>query len=66
MSEEDEPGTAVPGNEPTVTQKEKLKKIRAKAAVVVKHVDIIKDDFWAKRPWLLSGKPGKSSAVENR
>jgi tRNA(His) guanylyltransferase len=41
------------------TQKEKDKKSRAKARVVVEHVDIIKDDFWDRRPWLLSNKPGK-------
>ncbi|CEI64631.1 tRNA(His) guanylyltransferase [Fusarium venenatum] len=41
------------------TQKDKDKKSRAKARVVVEHVDIIKDDFWDRRPWLLSNKPGK-------
>jgi len=25
----------------------------------VEHMDIIKDDFWNQRPWLLSNKPGK-------
>ncbi|KAJ4004352.1 tRNA-His guanylyltransferase [Fusarium irregulare] len=41
------------------TQREKDKKSRAKARVVIEHVDIIKDDFWDRRPWLLSNKPGK-------
>ncbi|OKL55937.1 tRNA(His) guanylyltransferase [Talaromyces atroroseus] len=41
------------------TQQEKIRKLRRKAQVVVEHVDIIKDDFWLRRPWLLSGKPGK-------
>lgn len=41
------------------TQAEKLRKTRTKASVVVEHVDIIKDEFWEKRPWILSGKPGK-------
>ncbi|KAI1631612.1 putative tRNAHis guanylyltransferase [Biscogniauxia mediterranea] len=41
------------------TQAENEKKRRAKARVVVDHLDIIKDDFWGKRPWLLSNKPGK-------
>ncbi|KAH7273693.1 TRNA(His) guanylyltransferase [Fusarium keratoplasticum] len=41
------------------SQKEKDKKSRAKARVVVEHLDIIKDDFWDRRPWLLSNKPGK-------
>ncbi|OTB04441.1 hypothetical protein M426DRAFT_320799 [Hypoxylon sp. CI-4A] len=41
------------------TQDENDKKRRAKARVLVDHVDIIKDDFWQRRPWLLSNKPGK-------
>lgn len=46
-------------NELSKTQQEKMRKLRRKAQVVVEHVDIIKDDFWQRRPWLLSGKPGK-------
>ncbi|OTB19511.1 hypothetical protein K445DRAFT_314394 [Daldinia sp. EC12] len=41
------------------TQKDKDRKQRTKAKVVVDHVDIIKDDFWERRPWILSNKPGK-------
>ncbi|KAK5992753.1 tRNA(His) guanylyltransferase [Cladobotryum mycophilum] len=41
------------------TQTEKDKKRRAKARVVVEHIDIIRDDFWDRRPWILSNKPGK-------
>ncbi|OTA64222.1 tRNAHis guanylyltransferase [Hypoxylon sp. EC38] len=41
------------------TQDENDKKRRAKARVLVDHLDIIKDDFWERRPWLLSNKPGK-------
>ncbi|KAI1077385.1 tRNA guanylyltransferase [Whalleya microplaca] len=41
------------------TQDENDKKRRAKARVLVDHLDIIKDDFWDRRPWLLSNKPGK-------
>lgn len=41
------------------TQQEKMRKLRRKAQVVVEHVDIIKDDFWQRRPWLLSGRPGR-------
>jgi tRNA(His) guanylyltransferase len=41
------------------SQQEKLRKLRRKAQVVVDHVDIIKDEFWERRPWILSGKPGK-------
>lgn len=40
-------------------QQDKLRKLRRKAQVVVDHVDIIKDEFWERRPWILSGKPGK-------
>lgn len=41
------------------SQSENDKKRRAKARVTVEHLDIIKDDFWDQRPWLLSNKPGK-------
>ena len=64
--EEDETSTAVPDTELSRTQKERAKKVRAKASVVVRHIDIIKDDFWGRRPWILSGKPGKPLAVENQ
>ncbi|RMZ85599.1 hypothetical protein DV737_g694, partial [Chaetothyriales sp. CBS 132003] len=35
------------------TQQDKQKKARAKAEIVIRHCDIIKDDFWRERPWLL-------------
>jgi hypothetical protein len=38
------------------TQKDKERKKRSKASVLMDHVDIIKDEFWEKRPWILSGK----------
>lgn len=41
------------------TQQEKIRKARQKAKIVVEHIDIIKDEFWVRRPWILSGKPGK-------
>ncbi|KAL2063361.1 hypothetical protein VTL71DRAFT_5166 [Oculimacula yallundae] len=41
------------------TQDEKDRKRRAKARITIQHVDIIKDEFWERRPWLLSNKPGK-------
>jgi len=41
------------------TQAEKMRKIRQKAKVVTRHVDIIRDEFWVQRPWIKSGKPGK-------
>lgn len=44
------------------SQQDKVRKLRRKAQVVVDHVDIIKDEFWERRPWILSGKPGKLPA----
>ncbi|KAK8181271.1 Thg1 C terminal domain-containing protein [Phyllosticta citribraziliensis] len=41
------------------TQAEKEKKKRAKVGVKIEHVDVIKDDFWQRRPWILSGRAGK-------
>ncbi|KAI4953627.1 hypothetical protein J4E91_002475 [Alternaria rosae] len=40
------------------TQRDKDRKKRSKATVLMEHVDIIKDEFWEKRPWILSGKTG--------
>jgi tRNA(His) guanylyltransferase len=40
-------------------QAEKIRKAKAKARVVVQHVDIIKEDFWERRPWILDGRPGR-------
>lgn len=40
------------------TQKDKDRKKRTKARILVEHVDLIKDEFWEKRPWILSGKTG--------
>lgn len=36
------------------TQAERERKRRMRAAVVVEHVDVIKNDFWTKRPWILA------------
>ncbi|KAI9848279.1 MAG: tRNA-His guanylyltransferase [Sclerophora amabilis] len=41
------------------TQEEKDRKRRGKARITVEHIDIIRDEFWLQRPWLLSGRPGK-------
>lgn len=38
------------------TQAEKERKKRQKARIAVEHVDIIKDGFWEKRPWILAGR----------
>ncbi|GAD98741.1 tRNAHis guanylyltransferase Thg1, putative [Paecilomyces variotii No. 5] len=46
------------------TQQEKIRKLRRKAKVVVDHIDIIKDEFWQRRPWILSNKPGKLPVEE--
>ncbi|KAF2853409.1 Thg1-domain-containing protein [Plenodomus tracheiphilus IPT5] len=48
-------------NHPTTmsrTQRDKDRKKRSQARIVMEHVDIIKDEFWEKRPWILSGKTG--------
>ena len=42
------------------TQQDKQRKAKAKAEVVVKHCDIIKDEFWDQRPWLLGGKGART------
>ncbi|CAZ80145.1 unnamed protein product [Tuber melanosporum] len=44
--------TAVPKFK-SKTQKEKERKLAKKARIVTEHVDIIGDEFWQKRPWLL-------------
>ena len=59
MEEADGESGAGEGEAISKTQQEKRRKTRAKAKIVVEHVDIIKDDFWERRPWILSGKPGK-------
>lgn len=38
------------------TQADKERKKKQKAALVVEHVDIIKDTFWDIRPWILASK----------
>ncbi|KAF8846879.1 tRNAHis guanylyltransferas-like protein Thg1 [Acephala macrosclerotiorum] len=56
---EEESAKTVEQAELSKTQEERDKKRRAKARITVQHVDIIKDEFWERRPWLLSNKPGK-------
>ncbi|CAF9920334.1 tRNA-His guanylyltransferase [Imshaugia aleurites] len=36
------------------TQKEKERKRHVKASIAIEHTDIIRDEFWEHRPWLLS------------
>lgn len=38
------------------SQLEKGKKLAKKTPVVVEHVDIIQDEFWVRRPWILGGR----------
>lgn len=61
-----EPSTEVPEEAAALskTRGEKMRKARVKARVVVEHVDIHKDEFWARRPWILSGSPGKPVPTE--
>lgn len=56
---EEEEALSMEQQELSKTQAEKDRKKRAKAKITVQHVDIIKDEFWARRPWLLSNKPGE-------
>ncbi|CAF9928157.1 MAG: tRNA-His guanylyltransferase [Alectoria fallacina] len=37
------------------TQKEEERDRRVKASMTIENTDIIRDDFWDQRPWLLSG-----------
>lgn len=41
---------------PSKTAMEKQRKQKQKAKIVVEHIDIIKDQFWEERPWILEGK----------
>ncbi|KJX99122.1 tRNA(His) guanylyltransferase like protein [Zymoseptoria brevis] len=47
------------GDPKSRSQVEKERKKRAKARVVVEHVDIIGDGFWEKRPYILAAKRGE-------
>ncbi|KAI9806452.1 MAG: hypothetical protein M1833_003639 [Piccolia ochrophora] len=40
--------------------KEEEKRRKRKARVAILHVDVIRQDFWDQRPWLLSGKSGET------
>lgn len=43
------------------TQLDKERKSRQKAEIITEHVDIIKDEFWEKRPWLLASKGSRKA-----
>lgn len=47
---------------PSKTQQEKARKARQNAKIIVQHIDVIKDEFWTARPWLLSGGVGRSKS----
>jgi len=52
QEEEQRETTAVPKLK-SKTQREKEEKRAKKAKIVIEHVDIMGDEFWKKRPWLL-------------
>jgi tRNA(His) guanylyltransferase len=41
------------------TATERERKSKSKAQIAIEHIDIIKDDFWKSRPWILTGTAGK-------
>jgi tRNA(His) guanylyltransferase len=41
------------------TASEKERKSKEKAGIKVEHCDLINNDFWHLRPWILSGRAGK-------
>ena len=41
------------------TAAEKERKAKLKSQVAIEHTDIIKDDFWKRRPWILTGTAGR-------
>lgn len=47
----------------TALQQERRKK--AKAGIAVWHGDIIQDEFWLRRSWILSGRAGSLKLEEN-
>ncbi|KAI1926002.1 tRNA-His guanylyltransferase [Ophidiomyces ophidiicola] len=56
-SRSDKPNKEQP--ELSKTQREQQKKLQKKAGIAVVHVDIVRDEFWERRPWIVSNKPGK-------
>jgi len=65
LDDSNEPATDVKPLSKTAAEKER--KSRQKARVAVEHLDIIKDEFWERRPWILSnriGKPMESQPAE--
>ncbi|KAI9698603.1 MAG: tRNA-His guanylyltransferase [Bogoriella megaspora] len=48
-------GSSVSGNVSSKTQANKDRKVRFTSRVVVEHVDVIQDEFWEGRRWILGG-----------
>ena len=46
------------------TLEEKIRKRRGKADVVVYSGDMVKDEFWARRPWILEGGVGAQKELD--
>jgi hypothetical protein len=49
----------------STTASQKERKAKSKAGVTIEHLDIIKDDFWNARPWILTGGIGKLKQEKN-
>ncbi|OAL40626.1 hypothetical protein AYO20_00362 [Fonsecaea nubica] len=64
--DEDTQQSAVPEPALSKTQAERLRKARKKATVVTSHVDIIRDEFWVRRPWIRSGRLALISDIDGR
>lgn len=41
------------------TAQQQEKKSKAKAGIAIEHLDIIKNEFWQQRSWILSGRAGR-------
>ena len=71
VASEEEPGKSEPCNASGISNDgagvqlrskraiAKDRKKRLKAKVVCANVDVIKDDFWIRHPWILSGETGR-------
>ncbi|QDS70893.1 hypothetical protein FKW77_006197 [Venturia effusa] len=64
IAEEAPPGgSSSAGLSKTAAARERRKK--AKAGIAVWHGDVIQDEFWRRRSWILSGRAGRLKAEEN-
>ncbi|RKF80341.1 tRNA guanylyltransferase [Golovinomyces cichoracearum] len=60
----DENSDQIGGLQISKAEEERNRKRKVKAGIILQHLDIIKDEFWVKRPWLISNKPGKIIKVQ--